>query len=245
MALTIADTVRQVEDKGFAVLAGVLAPAEADLVAADLTDALAGPSAMKGALHSEEGFLYAARNVLTLWPGAVTCWRVTPLPEVLGALLGSRFGLVRALFFDKPPRQTWALPWHKDMTIAVRDNRLPSARFAKPTRKAGVPHVEAPEEVLASMLTLRLHLDDVTEENGPLKVIPGSHRSGKRLLLGDVAPEPILVRRGDVLLMRPLLAHSSGRSHPETTRHRRILHLEFAGSPHLPDGYAWHTFLQA
>ena len=29
------------------------------------------------------------------------------------------------------------------------------------------------------MLTARLHLDEVTEENGPLRVLPGSHRGGK------------------------------------------------------------------
>ena len=89
---------------------------------------------------------------------------------------------MRILFFDKPPRQTWALPWHKDLTVSVRDNRLPSRHFNKPTRKAGVPHVEAPLSVLESMLTARLHLDDATAENGPLKVVPGSHRTGKALI---------------------------------------------------------------
>ena len=58
---------------------------------------------------------------------------------------------------------------------------------------------------------------------------------------GTLRPGP--GERGDVLLMRPLLAHNSGRSHPETTRHRRILHLEFAGLAELPDGFAWHTFV--
>ena len=43
--------------------------------------------------------------------------------------------------------------------------------------------------------------------------------------------------------MRPLVEHSSGKSHPDTTRHRRVLHLEFAASAELPDGYAWHDFL--
>ena len=50
-------------------------------------------------------------------------------------------------------------------------------------------------------------------------------------------------RRGDVLLMRPLVAHSSGRSHPDTPRHRRIIHLEFAAAAELPDGYEWRDFI--
>jgi hypothetical protein len=60
----------------------------------------------------------------------------------------------------------------------------------------------------------------------------------------DLAPPlRILANQGDVLLMRPVLAHCSGKSHPDTTRHRRILHLEFATSPDLPDGYVWHDFI--
>jgi hypothetical protein len=54
--------------------------------------------------------------------------------------------------------------------------------------------------------------------------------------------QPILVSAGDVLLMRPLLAHSSGNSHEGTQRHRRIVHLEFASAAPLPDEYEWHDF---
>jgi Phytanoyl-CoA dioxygenase (PhyH) len=163
---------------------------------------------------------------------------------LLADMLGPGFGLVRVLYFDKPPDQSWALPWHKDMTIAVKNNRLPSEHFAKPTFKAGVPHVEAPEWLLENMLTLRLHLDDVTESNGPLKVLPGSHRTGKSGASGDRAPITILGERGGILAMRPLLSHCSNKSQAETTQHRRILHYEFAGIGELPDGYAWHDFIR-
>jgi ectoine hydroxylase-related dioxygenase (phytanoyl-CoA dioxygenase family) len=89
------------------------------------------------------------------------------------------------------------------------------------------------------MLTLRLHLDDMTEENGPLKVLPGSHRNETA-----AAPVTIVGKRGDVLLMRPLLSHCSNRSLPDTKQHRRILHFEFAGVAELPDGYEWHDFVR-
>jgi hypothetical protein len=231
------------EQDGFALLPGLFTAEAAEEIARTLARVLAAEPEEDGPIRSQEGTVYAARNVLALWPDANILWRRSSLPDVLAAVLGPAYGLVRVLFFDKPPRQTWALPWHKDLTIAVRDNRLPSSRFGKPTRKAGVPHVEAPREVLESMLTARLHLDDVTDENGPLKVRHGSHRAGKALVPDETPPHTILCRRGDVLLMRPLLAHCSGRSHPDTRRHRRILHLEFAASADLPDGYAWHTFL--
>src|SRR5436190_567218 len=83
-------------------------------------------------------------------------------------------------------------------------------------QKAGVPHAEAPLEILEEMLTARVHLDAMTEANGPLQVVPGSHHTGKAMPAGDVPPRTILGNAGDVLLMRPLLAHASGRSHPET-----------------------------
>src|SRR5262245_48303808 len=196
-------------------------------------------------ITGRDGTLYAARNVLAVWPAAASVWRVSRLSDVLAAALGPRFGLVRGLFFDKPPDRTWALPWHKDATIAVRDNRQPSGVFAKPTLKAGVPYVEAPRKVLERRLTARIHLDPMTEANGPLHVLPGTHLTDQVMPGGDAAPVPILGGAGDVLLMRPLLSHTSGRSAPDTVLHRRVLHLEFAADPELPDGYEWHTFMAA
>lgn len=233
----------QLEDDGFAVLPEVWDSGQVEAMLGGLT-AVLQPDQEATSIRSREGTVYAARNLLTLWPGCATVWLQTPLPEILAVALGSRFGLVRVLYFDKPPDRTWTLPWHKDLTIAVRDNQLPSAQFRKPTTKVGVPHVEAPTALLENMLTVRIHLDPMTEENGPLKVLPGSHRTGKKLHLDQGRPHTLQVERGDVLLVRPLVAHCSAASHPGTRLHRRVLHLEFAGSPELPDGYAWHTFLR-
>ncbi len=233
------DDHQSVEPDGYALLAGAFDRADAHVLAVQAATALqSGPGAT---LQAQDGSIYGARNVAQLWPAAATLWRRPPLQRLLSAVLGPRCGLVRILFFDKPPEQTWALPWHRDLTIAVTDNRLPSTNFRKPTVKAGVPHIQAPREVLENMLTLRVHLDDVTDENGPLRVIPGSHRDGP----ADRPPVVIHAAAGDVLAMRPLLLHCSHRSHPETRRHRRILHLEFAGAPELPDGFAWHQFISA
>jgi Phytanoyl-CoA dioxygenase (PhyH) len=229
-------------ENGFVTVPAVFSGEQIDAILWALTTAFA-QDANGSTLRSADGSIYGARNLLQIWPAVADVWRQPPLPELLEGMLGPHFGLVRVLYFDKPPEQSWALPWHKDMAIAVQNNRLPSEHFGKPTFKVGVPHVEAPQWLLENMLTLRLHLDDMTDENGPLKVMPGSHMTGKRNESGDRTPVTILGRRGDVLLMRPLLSHCSNKSLRDTTQHRRILHYEFAGVQDLPDGYVWHDFV--
>jgi ectoine hydroxylase-related dioxygenase (phytanoyl-CoA dioxygenase family) len=102
--------------------------------------------------------------------------------------------------------------------------------------------MEAPDDILRQMLTLRLHLDDATPENGPLQAIAGSHLS--RDCPGEGPPQTIYARAGDVLAMRPLLLHASGESRAGTMLHRRVIHLEFAGQERLPEGYCWQRFVK-
>jgi len=194
------------------------------------------------AVRQRDGAVYAARNVLQLCPELVTAWRTPTLIRFLTGHLGLQAGLVRALYFDKPPEQTWALPWHKDLLIAVADN-MPAAGYSTPRPRAGVLHSEPPLAVLEQMLTLRIHLDPMTLRNGPLQVITGSHRTGKDLIIHGFPEATITSQAGDVLAMRPLLVHSSGRSDPDCRDHRRVLHLEFSGVPQLPGGVCWHTFI--
>lgn len=235
--------IQAIHELGFVVMPNVFTASEvADLVAG-LEFSMHGTDDAAGPIRDKAGTVYAGRNLLRLFEPAKTIWRRTPLLELLCDVLGPDVGLVRALFFDKPPERTWALPWHKDLTIAVKPHSGESTVFSKPTLKAGVPHVEASREVLEAMLTLRIHLDDMTDENGPLLVIPGSHRLGKEPVASYETAMPILGSRGDVLAMRPMLAHRSISSREGTTQHRRILHLEFSGLPHLPDGFEWHDFI--
>src|SRR5262245_11695094 len=86
---------------GFVVLPGVFPTDRVGECRRGLSAALT--PAGEAAIRAQEGTVYAARNVLTLWPAAADVWRAPPLADVLATALGSRFGLVRALFFDKPP----------------------------------------------------------------------------------------------------------------------------------------------
>jgi ectoine hydroxylase-related dioxygenase (phytanoyl-CoA dioxygenase family) len=148
---------------------------------------------------------------------------------------------VRALLFDKTPDANWKVPWHQDLSIAVAERRE-APGFSGWSLKEGVWHVQPPAGVLARMITLRLHLDDCGPVNGPLKVIPGSHREGRlsreriEWWKGHGEIVECHVPSGGALLMRPLLLHSS--TPARQASHRRVLHIEYAAHP-LPAGLHW------
>lgn len=149
---------------------------------------------------------------------------------------------VRAIYFDKSAEANWLVPWHQDLTIAVRE-RVEAPGFGPWSSKDGIPHVQPPAELLEQMITVRLHLDHADETNGALRVLPGSHRLGRlsaeriQELRNQQTEHLCTVRAGDALLMRPLLLHASSRS--TSPKHRRVLHLEYAAFD-LPAGLAWH-----
>ena len=160
---------------------------------------LAANDAAGSVLTDVRGAAYGARNLLQIWPTVMDLVRRTRLADLLLRILGPQAALVRGLYFDKPPGASWSLPWHRDQTIAVKQHG-DLGQFKKPTFKAGVPHVEAPVELLRGMLTARVHLDAMTLRNGPLLVIPASHR-----LDGAACQDPVTLQcaAGDVLLMLP------------------------------------------
>src|SRR5438874_10235485 len=97
------------------------------------------------------------------------------------------------------------------------------------------------------MLAVRVHLDRCSSENGPLRVIAGSHLSGKlgerqlADLVGHTGGVEITAARGSIVLMRPLLVHSS--SAARAAEHRRVLHVEFAPLEAISP-LKWHTAVQ-
>jgi hypothetical protein len=69
---------------------------------------------------------------------------------------------VRAILFDKTPETNWALGWHQDRTIAVKQ-RMAVDGFEIWCVKGGMLHVEPPFELLSGMVTLRVHIDPVPQ----------------------------------------------------------------------------------
>ncbi len=181
------------------------------------------------------------RNLLELVPSVRTLASSLEIRSLVEPILGNNARVVRGIFFDKQTTANWKVPWHQDLTIAVK-NRLDIPDFQPWSVKAGIPHVQPPVEILAQMLTVRIHLDCTNESNGALKVIPGSHAQGRlttlEIDLWKQSPAiSINCEAGGILLMHPLLLHAS--SIATAPSHRRVIHLEYA-SGSLPSGLEWY-----
>jgi ectoine hydroxylase-related dioxygenase (phytanoyl-CoA dioxygenase family) len=96
--------------------------------------------------------------------------------------------------------------------------------------------------VLEQLTAVRLHLDDCSGADGPLKVVPGSHMHGRvdgpaaARLRADAGEVACTLRAGGVVLLRPLTLHASSKAHGASRR--RVLHIVF-GPAALPFGLAW------
>jgi ectoine hydroxylase-related dioxygenase (phytanoyl-CoA dioxygenase family) len=139
----------------------------------------------------------------------------------------------RATLFEKSGKANWLVVWHQDTALPLA-SRFDSQGWGPWSKKAGIIYAHAPAWALSRVLALRIHLDASTAENGPLRVIPGSHADG---VLSDEEVFGIarrqehvdcLVSRGGVLAMRPLLIHSSSKARADMPR--RVLHIEYADS---------------
>jgi ectoine hydroxylase-related dioxygenase (phytanoyl-CoA dioxygenase family) len=221
---------QSLDTEGFAIVDRYLNPTTIavlihDLEALDLTPDRAG-----------------IRNILELLPSVENLARSPEIRSLVEPILGTTARIVRSIFFDKQPTANWKVPWHQDVTIAVK-NRWELPDYHPWSLKGGIPHVQPPTAILERMLTVRIHLDRTDAANGALKVIPGSHRQGK-LSAVEIDRHKQLdtstictCEPGGILLMRPLLLHASSIATVPT--HRRVIHLEYANCS-LPAGLEWY-----
>ena len=148
---------------------------------------------------------------------------------------------VRAILFDKNPTTNWSLAWHQDRTICVRERR-DGIGFGPWTVKSGLLHVAPPFALLAQMVTVRIHLDDVPHDNAPLLIAPGSHRLG--LVREDAIEVGVAqcgvhaceAQVGDIWAYATPILHASEAA--VVPRRRRVLQVDYAGFE-LPGGLEW------
>jgi ectoine hydroxylase-related dioxygenase (phytanoyl-CoA dioxygenase family) len=185
--------------------------------------------------------VFAMRHLLKEVPQVKELAESQVLCDLVKPVLGRFAFPVRAVLLDKIPDANWYVAWHQDLTIAVK-KRIELPGFGPWSVKNGILHVQPPIEYLSRMLAVRLHLDDCPAENGALKVMPKSQNAGflnaKKIEEWGATTQHVVcpANRGDAILMRPLLLHSSSPS--DAPGHRRIIHIEYAAEP-LPGGLEW------
>lgn len=229
------DYARRIGTDGYAIIDGVL---QEDRVAA-LREAIELLPA--GEAIRRRQATYGVRNLLEICPAVRQLACAEEIRALVVPILGEACFAVRAVYFDKTPDANWKLGWHQDSVVSVRE-RIDAPGFVAWSNKAGVLQVQPPADVLAEMLAVRVHLDDCGADNGPLRVLPGSHDFGwlddeLEVWKAKVRAVSCHVRSGGIVAMRPLLIHASSQAKEPT--HRRVIHIEFAHCE-LPGGLAWN-----
>ena len=148
----------------------------------------------------------------------------------VAGLLPAGHDVVQCNFFDKSAEKNWLVGLHQDLSVPVAE-RVDTPGLSGWCVKQGQTFVQAPRELLQDLLVLRLHLEDCGPDDGPLRVVPASHRQGvlepeAARALRDRSGETICcVGGGGVLAMRPLLLHASSKS--TGLGRRRVLHFVY------------------
>jgi hypothetical protein len=164
-----------------------------------------------------------------------------PVGRIPASTLGLGCFPVRALLLDKTAEQNWSLAWHQDRTIVVKQ-RLDVSGFGPWSIKSRMIHVEPPFDILARMLTLRVHLDPVSVTNAPLLIAPGSQRRGRistpeiNGIVHECGATTCLADSGDIWLYSTPILHASVVA--VVPKHRRVLQVDYAAQL-LPSGLEW------
>jgi hypothetical protein len=148
---------------------------------------------------------------------------------------------VQCTLFDKSEEKNWLVALHQDLNIPVGE-RIDHPELGIWSKKEGQQFVQAPAELLEQLLAVRVHIDECSLANGPLRVVPGSHRHGRvseteaQRLRDEVGEVTCEVGAGGALLFRPLLLHASSKA--VAPRRRRVLHFLF-GPEQIGYGLCW------
>lgn len=216
---------------GFAVINEIYTAHETAAIATAISEA-----SQASPVFRKSTDLFAIRQCCKTLPGILPMVFTPGLCNLLQPFTDMGYAMVKSIYFDKPPQSNWFVAWHQDLTISV-DSKAAIAGYGPYTAKHNQFAVQPPEALLQRILTIRIHLDNTDEQNGALQVLPGSHANGICRTAEDyMRAVSCPVRRGGVMLMRPLLWHSSSRT--TNGERRRVLHLEFSCDT-LPEGLQW------
>jgi ectoine hydroxylase-related dioxygenase (phytanoyl-CoA dioxygenase family) len=217
---------QQVDERGFAVIPKVFEKDRVTLLAENLATAKLR--------RSRAGVRHARGHA-----AVASLAKDTQLLEVACCVLGASACPFRATMFEKTTDANWLVVWHQDTALPLR-YRKETPGWGPWSVKENVIYAHAPASALSQVLALRVHLDDSTSQNGPLRVLPATHMLGVlsddviHQLAREVIPVECCVPRGGIVAMKPLVVHSSSKSQSDCAR--RVLHIEYAASPAIAGG---------
>ena len=224
----------EVENNGFTVIENIYSTEETAAIISEIDN-----TNTNNATFRKSTSLFAIRQFHKEIPNTLPLIFNDKLKEVISSLFDRGYFIVKSIYFDKPGESNWFVAYHQDLTISV-DKKTETEGYGPWTVKQNQFAVQPPLPVLENIFTIRIHLDTTDEDNGALKVIPGSH-------LKDIyRPETIdwlaekevscNVNKGGIMIMKPLLLHSSGRT--VNNNRRRVIHIELSNTE-LPEELQW------
>lgn len=128
----------------------------------------------------------------------------SPILEIARQICGDDFFLIQEFAVNKILGDDLPVLWHKDM-VHERKGRC---------------------------FTMGIYLDDADENDGALRLVPGSHLSAKSIC--ELSREPFVeipMKAGDILIHDMMLAHSSAPIKKNSIR--RVLYFEFLSAAHV------------
>jgi ectoine hydroxylase-related dioxygenase (phytanoyl-CoA dioxygenase family) len=225
---------KNILDDGFTIINSVYNDAEVK----GIFDVIASADQSNPAFRKTED-LFAIRQFLKELPQVVPLIFNSNLKTLIHALFDSNYFVVKSIYFDKPELSNWFVSWHQDLTIGV-DKKADIPGYGPWTVKQNQFGVQPPLDILQNNFTIRIHLDDTDQDNGALKVIPGSHKKyiyrPETINWATETETTCNVKAGGIMVMRPLLLHASNRT--TNNKKRRVVHIELSKAD-LAEGLDW------
>ena len=223
-----------INNDGFTIINNIYSSTEIEQIISKINEANTSKDTFR-----KSNDLFAVRQFLKEIPETIDLLFNANLKQIITKLFGKDYFVVKSIYFDKPEQSNWFVSYHQDLTISV-DKKVELTNYGPWTVKQNQFAVQPPLDVLENIYTIRIHLDDTDENNGALKVITGSH------LKKIYRPETIdwtkeseticKVNKGGIMIMKPLLLHSSNRT--INNNKRRVIHIEFSNLE-LPQELNW------
>lgn len=225
---------KEIEENGFAIIPNVYTEHEIEEISSLINKVDSTKETFRRSAD-----LFAIRQFLNEVPTTYELIYNQNLTSIIHSVFGEDYFVVKSIYFDKPEKSNWFVSYHQDLTISV-DKKVELKNFGPWTVKQGQFAVVPPIEILKSNYTIRIHLDDTDENNGALKVIPKSHLKEiykPETIDWSTETETICdVKKGGIMIMKPLLLHSSSKS--TNNNKRRVIHIEFSNID-LPNELKW------